>query len=74
MSREFSRFFFTQNIVVDISLYFFKFDRNKKVKMRLDKILLFLLVLSPYAVIKSQSCPSIKDALGNSDVCFALSG
>ena len=36
--------------------------------MRLNKIILFLLVLLPYAVIKSQSCPSIKDALGNSDV------
>ncbi|MBF1149697.1 MAG: hypothetical protein HXL67_07965, partial [Cloacibacterium normanense] len=41
--------------------------------MRLNKILLFLLVLLPYAVIKSQSCPSIKDALGNSDVTITCS-
>ncbi len=41
--------------------------------MRLNKIILFLLVLLPYAVIKSQSCPSIKDALGNSDVNITCS-
>ena len=41
--------------------------------MRLNKIILFLLVLLPYAVIKSQSCPSIKDALGNSDVTITCS-
>lgn len=41
--------------------------------MKLFRILLFFLVLLPYAMIKSQSCPSIKDALGNKDVTISCS-